>query len=355
MANTLPGTIILPDPLAALPGLPIRAAQVRYLAECLNLATAELHAGVAIQQTWLDDVAAHGGAIPVDGEMADVPLARWRVPVPSSAHLGLRVMVRAEASDLDEVSTLTVTSTHAADSVSAVLDIDDLDEWTDLGTLDIAEDVDEPWEDVELYLETGDVSTTATVVQIVVWYAPLTSPLAAAAVSGAVPFGVLGSVAVDQPLPAVRGHQLRATLEALYARPRVMQSWSDLASDYSGVHASQEGMPAHAVITVAPAGPGREFTYAVRAGALADAVNADIVGREDQRGTRINADVGDADTWLVAGADAEDVVDDDPDLVVRVGGPVLTRTMLLERLVGDAPDELAVGPSWVRAFSLWGP
>ncbi len=345
MANALPASLILPDPLTALPGLPIRAAQFRYLHECLNVATAELHAGHAVQQTF-DGVCSHAGATPVDGD--PVPLAQWRVPVPSDRHTAIRIIVRAEADNGLDDATIRFETEHAADALEAVLDTAAIDDWTVVGLIDLDVDVDEPWEELRMYLRTDDVATTATVAQVIALYEPLSGPLAAVDVSEAVPLGIGGAVAVDRPLPAVRGHQLRDTLAALYARPRVVQAWSDLDSAYSGVHASQEGMPAHGVITVAPHGPGRPFRVELRAGGILADQAPQIRKKTWRPGHALEVDAADADSWVGFDVDAERLEDPRPEVELRARGPILERTVLWD------PD-LLEGPTWVRGFSVWGP
>jgi len=348
MANALPASLVLPDPLTALPGLPIRAAQFGYLHECLNVATAELHIGQAVQQTWDDDVCSHAGATPVDGAMDPVPLARWRVPVPSDRHTALRIIVRAEADNLDDDAAIRFETVHAADALEQLLDESAIDDWTDLGLIDIDVDDDEPWEELRMLLDTDAGSTTATVAQVIALYEPLGSPLAAVSVSGAVPLGIGSAVAVDSPLPAVRGHQLIATVTALYARPRVVQAWSDLDSAYSGVHASQEGMPSHGVITVAPHGPGRAFHAELLVGDIAEDHAAEIRVKIERVGYRVAAEAADAETWLADDIDADRLEDARPEVELRARGPILKRTLLWDADVLEGPD-------WVRAFSIWGP
>lgn len=252
MANTVPDPVILPDPFTLYPGQPLRATSARYLLGSLNAATAELHAGTAVCQQWEPGVCEHAGATPEDDDEEPIPLAFWRLPVPSDRHTTLRVIVRAERSNADNAATLTVRSVHAADEISAALATAAEDDFTTVGDLTIAVAEGEPWEDVRLYLSTAGGGTIARLYQIIAYYLPIESPMPAQTVSGAIPFGLGAAVDEDRPLPAARGHQIIETVNALHSRPRVVQAWSGLSAEYSGVDASNEAMPEHGVVSMAP-------------------------------------------------------------------------------------------------------
>ncbi|MEZ4436664.1 MAG: hypothetical protein R3F65_30045 [bacterium] len=348
MANVVPDPIVMPSPLAALPGQPIRAAQVRYLLGCLNACTAHLHAGQAIQQQWAEHVAAFSGPTPEDDDDERIPLAVWRVPLPSPRHAALRVLVRAsKSSDAGEVG-IFVESVHAGGVVDADPAVGGADAWIDCGLLPIEEDAEEPWEEVRVY-----AATTGGVVgrlhQVVACYEPLGSPLAPTMVGGCTPFDLGPSVAVGRPLSAVRGRQILTTLAALLERPRVVQAWSDLDPAYVGVHASQRGMPLHRVRTRGPRSPGKILTFHAR---VADDAPPSRAGDPSMSNSAV----------IYAGAGAVEWSDRPAEprvaglLFPPRGGPDLPITSFIE-MSGPRVNagEVEAGPAWIRSLCIWGP
>lgn len=354
MANTVPAEVVLPDPLSFYPGQPLRATAIRYLLGSLNAATAELHASTVISQQWMSGVASHAGATPEDGDEVPIPLAFWRLPVSSDRHTILRILARAERSNDDNVATLTLRSRHAEDEVSVELDVDAEDDWIEVGELTIATGEDEDFEDVTAYLATAGAGTTARLYQLVATVKPLASPLPAQTVSGAVPFGLGASCDVDRPLPAARGHQIIDTLTALYARPRVMQSWSGLSAEYSGVDATSEAMPEHGVVSMSPAGRARSGNPWRRPTGYAFGLTAaDVLIQTAPPALR------DATVALAAGFEGWFELTGNANLpfgdvapVEVAAGVVLAPQTTVE---GAGPRAgLHPGPSAIRSLTLWG-
>lgn len=331
MANDFDDDFTLPDVATMRPGLPILAAEVAKVLNCLNTASAWVGSGHAFQQSW------QGVDVDVAEGVERLAVARWWVHAPSDAHVSVRIRVRCEGR-----GRVTFSSDLGEDSIELAFgdpDAEDGSAWLDVGDLTIGHAIgDALW-----YYSRGDAITmdvagglsegdgAGAVVQVAAEILPLESPLPAALMQGAAqsstPFDPSTAVA-GAPLTAARGSQIEETLLALIRRPQVRFSWSALSDDFA--EALQRLSPlSHLAVT--PAFAFQLYGVADVGGDAGDVVRIETGGGQTAHPTdgisitnfsRFNVDDRDPKTILTGHAD-----------------PLL---MLLPTPREDAPDDAAI-------------
>lgn len=225
MANTIPDPIVLPDINLALPAEPIRADEVAKLLGCLNVANAYVGSGMVIQGSWHTMPTA---ALDVVNDGGVGVIHRYQVTLPTAYHTALRVRVRGQATDVGDLldtATVIAVSLYGSDMVSAALPESPDDDWVTVGTLEVANGPS-GFEEIRFGIDTtGEAS--GRILQVACEILPLSDPLPAATISGAVPFG-LDNIVPDRPLPAPLGHKIIETIEAILMRPQHLMVWTGL-------------------------------------------------------------------------------------------------------------------------------
>ncbi|RTL16453.1 MAG: hypothetical protein EKK55_24355 [Rhodocyclaceae bacterium] len=251
MANGYDIDPTLPDPDATLPGDPITATEIARLCGALNCANAWVGAQPAFQQSWQHGRCSHTGPAPEDEGETPIPIATWRVHVPTTLHRTLVFWLRAEKVGAGDAS-VTLRSRLGDVETTVALDVDAADEWSGPHTLDLdvdPEEIESPnglwWDDVELYINTAS-PTVATVYQIAAEIAALDSPLPAELVEDAAglaapPLPTGTTAAAGRPLHAARGAQITAAMGATWPRWSHRMAWSTLADDYPATEAADHG------------------------------------------------------------------------------------------------------------------
>lgn len=251
MANGYDIDQSLPDPEATLPGDPITATEVSRLCGALNLANAWAGSHPAFQQSWPHGRCSHTGPAPEDEEETPIPVATWRVHVPTTAHRVLVFWLRAEKVGAGDAS-VTMRSRLGDVETTVALDVDAADTWSGPHTLDLEvdpEEIESPfglwWDDVELYINATS-PTVATVYQIAAEVAALESPLPAELVEdasgrGAPPLPTGITAASGRPLHAARGAHITAAMVSTWPRWSHRMAWSPLSDAYPATDEADHG------------------------------------------------------------------------------------------------------------------
>jgi len=237
MANT--ATYGVPDPARVASGQILQTSpdELAAAAAMHNWFLAE-HGCSAISAGWPDGAFAHSGAKALGPTI--------QVPVLSDRHSLVRVIVTYTAVGAAPAAIFTVGSVSGGDTqATAALGAGGP---LDVTLPDLTISTAAAFDDVTIEVE-STAGQTVTVHDVRIQIVPLSSPLAAEAVSGAAPLGVAAAGA-DMPHTARLNADMLEALPILRVRPRILWQWSGLGA--IGTDAMQEKILHRAMIQTWP-------------------------------------------------------------------------------------------------------
>lgn len=229
MANEYNAPVPTPVPLLATSGRKISSRVLTNLSDVHNRALAEVGAANVVDQAWAENLCRWDDAPKVVGQ--------WRIPTVSDAHNIVQVEAWASSS-VAGPGVVEVESAETSDFVTLAPVVGAPDLYS--GTLDIG-DPAAGYDDL-LFTLGNSAGGETKVGAIVVRHLALASPLAAGTlIGGAEPVG-LTSQGDDHSLPAATGQIIRAGLEVVIPRRRVLGNWTGLKG-ISGLSGAVERLP----------------------------------------------------------------------------------------------------------------
>ena len=221
MANTVPATLVLCDPLQLSTDRVLRAQQAERLAGVQNWLLSELRAAPLVSQSWDGGICAFEDAVGTYTRAC-----RWRVPVVSDALTTIRVIIYAAARVAGAGGNVRLSSAGGASIVTIPVAAGGAAWYQGTFTSGVvASDYDE----IDMLLS---AVTNAEVVVHSITLQPdpvvaMGAALPAALIDGVEPMGILAQGA-DYPMSAAMAIRMRDAAEEMLSRPRVLFNWSGL-------------------------------------------------------------------------------------------------------------------------------